>query len=67
MQYLAGHWRLNEISSLQNNRGLCSSDLKVADEEEEGRRRLQLADGGLDVETGSKEKVENSGEEQWAR
>ena len=42
---------MDEISSLQNNTGLCSSDRKeehekAADEEEESRRQLQLADGG---------------------
>lgn len=55
---------VNEISSLQNNSGLCSSDVKaeqkkVADEEVESRRQLQLADGGLGVETESKERWKN--------
>lgn len=36
-------------------------------DEEESRGQLQLAYGGLDVEMGSKEKVENRGEEEWAR
>lgn len=58
---------VNEISSLQNNSGLCSSDVKadqkkVADEEVESRRQLQLADGGLGVETESKEKMEKQEE-----
>ena len=58
---------VNEISSLLNNSGLCSSDVKaeqkkVADEEVESRRQLQLADGGLGVETEGKEKMEKQEE-----
>lgn len=37
---------------------------KMADEEEESRRQLQLADGGLDVETGSKK---SCGKTAWRR
>lgn len=57
---------LNEISISQNKSGLCSSDVKEEHNnaaEEESSRQLQLADGGLDVETGREEKVGKKMEE----
>lgn len=53
---------MNEISSLQNNTGLCSSVLKEENKEEayeegESMRRLQLADGGAACGASESKKV----------